>query len=252
MWLSPGQRDEGRTDGDYFQAWNTLHWWLSGKETHLLMQESQEIRVWSLGLKDPLVKEMATHPSILAWKIPWSEEPGGQQSTVVAKSWTGLSTHALPSLIPKNSSAVLSFLLSHPLPGWNKHPGPRGGASDEREAWVHESLEEGIRSEQKEHKMLLHEWRINFYCIKAVWELFVMVVCLPCEVGCLLKKSSFLSLSHHEWTTHLHFSDGWFGLRDVNRQEVTWYALIHTSVILHSLTQQPSCSFLITLRTSSS
>ena len=39
-----------------------------------------ETRVQSLGREDPLEKEMATHPSILAWKIPWTEEPGGLQS----------------------------------------------------------------------------------------------------------------------------------------------------------------------------
>ena len=42
------------------------------------MQESQ---VRSLGWEDPLEKEMATHPSILAWRIPWTEEPGRLQST---------------------------------------------------------------------------------------------------------------------------------------------------------------------------
>ena len=36
----------------------------------------QETRVQSLGQKDPLEKEMATHSSNLAWKIPWTEEPG--------------------------------------------------------------------------------------------------------------------------------------------------------------------------------
>ena len=41
----------------------------------------QEIRVQSLGWEDPLEKEMATHSSILAWRIPWTEEPGGLQST---------------------------------------------------------------------------------------------------------------------------------------------------------------------------
>ena len=40
----------------------------------------QETWVRSLGLEDPLEKEMATHPSTLAWKIPWTEEPGGLQS----------------------------------------------------------------------------------------------------------------------------------------------------------------------------
>ena len=36
--------------------------------------------VWSLGQEDPLEEELATHSSILAWKIPWTEEPGGIQS----------------------------------------------------------------------------------------------------------------------------------------------------------------------------
>ena len=35
-----------------------------------------ETWVWSLSLEDPLEKGMATHPSILAWRIPWTEEPG--------------------------------------------------------------------------------------------------------------------------------------------------------------------------------
>ena len=40
----------------------------------------QETWVQSLGWEDPLEKEMATHSSILAWRIPWAEEPGGLQS----------------------------------------------------------------------------------------------------------------------------------------------------------------------------
>ena len=40
----------------------------------------QETRVRSLGQEDPLEEEMATHPSILAWKISWTEELGGLQS----------------------------------------------------------------------------------------------------------------------------------------------------------------------------
>ena len=40
----------------------------------------QETWVQSLGWEDPLEKEMATHSSILAWKIPWTEEPGRLQS----------------------------------------------------------------------------------------------------------------------------------------------------------------------------
>ena len=45
----------------------------------------QETWVQSLGGKDPLEEKMATHSSILAWKIPWTEEPGGLQSMGVTK-----------------------------------------------------------------------------------------------------------------------------------------------------------------------
>ena len=44
------------------------------------MQEKQEKRVQSLGQEDPLEEKMATHSSILAWEVPWTEEPGGLQS----------------------------------------------------------------------------------------------------------------------------------------------------------------------------
>ena len=44
------------------------------------MPETQETRVRSLGQEDPLEKEMATHSSILAWQIPWTEELGGLKS----------------------------------------------------------------------------------------------------------------------------------------------------------------------------
>ena len=56
----------------------------------------RETSVQSLGWEDPLEKEMATHSSILAWRIPWMEEPGGLQSTG-SQSQTRLSdfTHSL-------------------------------------------------------------------------------------------------------------------------------------------------------------
>ena len=49
------------------------------------MQETQETPVQSLVREDPLEKEMATHSSILAWEIPWTEEPGGLQSMGLQK-----------------------------------------------------------------------------------------------------------------------------------------------------------------------
>ena len=44
------------------------------------MQETQEMWVQYLGQEDPLEKGMTAHSSILAWEIPWTEEPGGLQS----------------------------------------------------------------------------------------------------------------------------------------------------------------------------
>ena len=48
----------------------------------------QETQVPSLGQEDPLEKGMATHSSILAWRIPWTEEPGGLQSMVLQRIQT--------------------------------------------------------------------------------------------------------------------------------------------------------------------
>jgi len=56
-----------------------LPWWLSGKRICLQCR-----RCWSVGsiprLEDLMEEEMATHSSILAWEMPWTEEPGGPQS----------------------------------------------------------------------------------------------------------------------------------------------------------------------------
>ena len=75
-------------------ASQVVQWW----RIHLSMQETQEMQVWSLGQEDPLQKEMATHSSILAWKIPWTEEPGGlqsmgSQSQTWLSDWTHTHTH---------------------------------------------------------------------------------------------------------------------------------------------------------------
>ena len=53
-----------------------------------MREMQQEPSVWSLGQEDPLEKEMATHSSVLAWEIPWTEEPGELQSMGSQKSQT--------------------------------------------------------------------------------------------------------------------------------------------------------------------
>ena len=54
----------------------------------------QETRVRFLGWEDPLEKGTVIHSSILAWRIPWTEEPGGVQSMGSKKSWTQMSDRA--------------------------------------------------------------------------------------------------------------------------------------------------------------
>ena len=65
-----------------------------------------ETQVRSLGWEDPLEKEMATHPSILAWEIPWTEDPGRLQSIGVAKRWTRLSDFTFLFLRPVENKVV--------------------------------------------------------------------------------------------------------------------------------------------------
>ena len=59
------------------KAGDELPRWLGGKRICLLMQETQETWVQSLGQEDPLEEEMATHSSFLAWRIPGTGEPRG-------------------------------------------------------------------------------------------------------------------------------------------------------------------------------
>ena len=59
----------------------------------------QETQVQSVSREDPLEKEMATHSGILAWKIPWTEEPGGLPSMRVTKNQTRLSDWAGSSIL---------------------------------------------------------------------------------------------------------------------------------------------------------
>ena len=60
--------------------WNYPRWASLMAQRVKRLPAMQETQVQSLGWEDPLEKEMVTHSSILAWKIPWTEEPGRLQS----------------------------------------------------------------------------------------------------------------------------------------------------------------------------
>ena len=81
----------------------------------------RETHVWSLGQKDSLEKEMATHSSILAWKIPWMEEPGRLQSMVSQR-------------VGHNWATSLSFFLYFA----NKGPSSQGYGFSSGHVWMWE------------------------------------------------------------------------------------------------------------------
>ena len=86
------------------------------------MQETQEMRVQSLSWKDTLEEKMATQSSILAWKMLWTEEPGGLQSMGSHKEsdTTEATEHTQPV-------GRVSF--------WADKKHPRSGGSDDFPAW---------------------------------------------------------------------------------------------------------------------
>ena len=78
------------------------------------LPEMQETLVWSLGWEDPLEKEMATHSSTLAWKIPWAEEPGRLQF-MGSQSWTRLKRLSSSSSFPSWASLVAQMVKNQPV-----------------------------------------------------------------------------------------------------------------------------------------
>ena len=86
--------------GDIDQLWY-FHWGFpgsSGIKNPPAMQKPQETWVGSLGQEDPLEEEVATHSSILAWGIPWTEEPGRLESVGsrrVGHDWSSLAADTI-------------------------------------------------------------------------------------------------------------------------------------------------------------
>ena len=108
----------------------------------------QKTQVRSLGQEDPLEKEMATHSSILAWEIPWTEEPGRLQSMGlqrVGHDWSDLAAAAAAAAGGSNGK-VSACSAEDPgsIPGLGRSPGEGNGNalqysclenSMDREAW---------------------------------------------------------------------------------------------------------------------
>ena len=83
--------------------------------------ETQEAWVQSLSQEDPLEKEMATHSSVLAWRIPWREEPGGLQSMGSQRVRPSEHCTALLHLDIDDCSKIRSGFITANLIGFHDH-----------------------------------------------------------------------------------------------------------------------------------
>ena len=134
LWCWKGLGAEGEGDDRGWDGWmssltqwtwvwvNSGSWWWTGRPGVLLFVGSQrvghdwatelnwtifiknlpamqEIQVWSLGEKHCLEEEMATHSGILAWRIPWTEEPGGLQSRGLQRVGHGWAANTFTSTL---------------------------------------------------------------------------------------------------------------------------------------------------------
>ena len=101
--------------------------------THLPAQETQEVWARSPGREDPLQEDMAAHSSILAWRIPWAEEPGGLQARgrkesdatehlhVRVLTHTHTHTHTLTHTLTHSLSLTHMLTLTHTLTHTHSH-----------------------------------------------------------------------------------------------------------------------------------
>ena len=83
----------------------------------------QETQVWSLGWEDPVEKGMTIHSNILAWRIPWTEEPGGLQSVGLqrVKHVRAANTHINNIFTASNLKDTKVYTMNHPF----HDPSPR-------------------------------------------------------------------------------------------------------------------------------
>ena len=85
------ERGTGKLSGSLQHGYFSLTYEFPGDSVVKKLPAMQETQVQSLGQEHPQEKEMVNYSSILAWEIPWTEEPGGLQSMGSQKSLTGLS-----------------------------------------------------------------------------------------------------------------------------------------------------------------
>ena len=75
----------------------------------------QETQVWSLGWEDTQEKGMGTHSSILVWRIPWTEEPGGLQFMGLQRIWYDWMTNTFTFANINRNHCIISYTEMNPL-----------------------------------------------------------------------------------------------------------------------------------------
>ena len=127
----------------------------------------QEMKVQSLSLEDPLEQEMATHSSILNWEIPWTEEPGGLQSTGSQRVRHDLVIEQQDAKLLQ-SCLTLCDPMDHSLPGSSVH-----GILQARilESGCH-ALLQGIFLAQGSNPLLSPALTGGFFTTSTTWEAF--------------------------------------------------------------------------------
>ena len=142
--------------------------------------------VRSLGWDNPLVEEMATHSSILAWKIPWTKEPGRLQSMGSQKSWTWQQLN--------NNDYTARGPVSHSEMG-------------KQVQWIQQKKEKGEGMIQSEKEYLsLGTWKWNTF--ERRW--WVEVWSYKCMVEMEAKENSLkfktkLKTAVEKWLSTRHF-----------------------------------------------
>ena len=115
------------------------------------------MQFWSLGQADSLEKEMATHSSILAWKIPWTKEPSRLQPIGLQRvrhDWR-TNTFTFPSFTGSTALSLShTFMLQNSEKGSTSIPGPR------RQRTCSHSVP-GVILDKRQHWNMNHGWRIS-------------------------------------------------------------------------------------------
>ena len=169
------------------------------------MQEMPEMWVWFLGREDPLEESMATHSSILAWRIPWTEEPGGLQ----------FGGHIESDTPEVTEHTAQRSLVGRRNPEWTptchtfKPPPALPASSEWREERIWSNLEktaDWLRQASQE----IHKWKTRFIYLwrelvvwgrMDIWIVFSGTVLVCLAVGCLC---SLCSAAHTLMWAHKH------------------------------------------------